>query len=72
MKGIHVISRLILAAMLLAFAGFCAFGFLASFEPGPQAIFFRVLYPALGVIGLAASAWLLLSIRKRPPANVRP
>ena len=54
--------RLGAAIPLLAFAGFCGFGFLASWEPevvpGMNAIF-RVLYPVIGMTCLAVVGAIL-------------
>jgi hypothetical protein len=47
--------------VLLLIAAFCAYGFLASFEPGPF-LAFRIGYPVLGALCLGSAVWLL---RKR-------
>jgi hypothetical protein len=47
--------------VLLLIAAFCAYGFLASFEPGPF-LAFRIGYPVLGAVCLGSAVWLL---RKR-------
>ena len=52
--------QLLLACCSLLFAGFCAVGFLASFEPVPYAIAFRVGYAGLCVASVAASGVLAL------------
>jgi hypothetical protein len=49
--------RLVLTVPLLALAVFCAYGFLASFEPGPFLVF-RIGYPLLGLACLAG-IWFL-------------
>jgi hypothetical protein len=49
--------RLVLTMPLLALAVFCAYGFLASFEPGPWLVF-RIGYPLLGLACLAG-IWFL-------------
>ncbi len=54
--------RVIVAVPLFLFALFCAYGFLASFEPGDFLIF-RILYPVLGVASLAGAIWLMLGRR---------
>jgi hypothetical protein len=51
-------ARILIAFVLLLFAGFCVFGFLASFEHGDFMIF-RIGYPILFVGSLGASGWLL-------------
>ena len=40
------------AIVLLLIATFCAYGFLASFEPGPRALYFRVGYAVSGLLCL--------------------
>jgi hypothetical protein len=50
--------RQALVAVSLLIAAFCAFGFLASFEPGPY-LAFRIGYPVLGALCLGAAVWLL-------------
>jgi hypothetical protein len=47
---------------LLAVAGFCGYGFLATFEPPPPGtnfIAWRIGYGAIGLGCLASAAWLL-------------
>jgi hypothetical protein len=56
MRFVHAL----LACCSLLFAGFCAFGFLASFEPVPYAVAWRVGYAGLCVSSLAASGMLAL------------
>lgn len=58
------LHRIILAIPLLLFALFCAYGFLASFEPGDFLIF-RILYPVLGVASLAGTIWLMFGRRSQ-------
>jgi hypothetical protein len=55
--------RILLAVPLLFFSLFCFYGFIASFEPGDFLIF-KILYPLLGFVSLAAATWLIF--RKRP------
>ena len=59
-----IILKIIVLAMCLFVAAFCAFGFLASFEPGVRgALFFRVAYSAGGlgcvgaIVAIAVSAF---------------
>jgi hypothetical protein len=40
------------AVVLLLVAAFCGYGFLASFEPGPRAIYFRIGYAVAGLLCL--------------------
>jgi len=54
----------LVAVTSLAFAAFCAFGFLASFEPG-IALAWRVGYAALGILSLAiAAGGVVMAVRK--------
>ena len=53
--------RLLLSLFLLLPAAFFAFGFLASFEPVPHAIAWRLGYGALFVASIAASGMLALA-----------
>lgn len=55
------IVQLLLACITLVFAGFCAFGFLASFETVPHALGWKVGYAALGVVSLVVSGGLTLA-----------
>ena len=50
--------RIVVGFLLLPVAGFCVFGFLSSFEPGPFADFFIVAYGVVGLGCLAAAGWL--------------
>ena len=59
-----IILKIIVLAMCLFLAAFCAFGFLASFEPGVRgALSFRVAYGAVGlgcvgaIVAIAVSAF---------------
>jgi predicted membrane channel-forming protein YqfA (hemolysin III family) len=63
----------ILAVPLLALAGCCAFGFLATFEPMPPAEqwTWRVVYVVMGLCCLWASARLWRSTCK-PAPNRKP
>jgi hypothetical protein len=45
-------------AMLLLAAAFCIYGFVASFEPGPNHFYWRIGYAAMGLGCLAAAAWM--------------
>jgi hypothetical protein len=48
------------AFMLLLIAAFCVYGFIASGEPGPNHIYFRIGYAVVGVICAAAALSMLL------------
>jgi hypothetical protein len=55
----------ILAFLLWAVAGFCLFGFLATFEPGAgNAIAFRATYTVGGIVCIASAVVLVASRRK--------
>jgi len=61
----------ILAAPLLVLAGFCAFGFVATFEPMPsvEQWTWRVVYVVMGISCLYATARLWRSTCKSPSAR---
>jgi hypothetical protein len=62
------IAQLVLACCSVLFAAFCGFGFLASFEPVPHALAWKVGYAALAVASLAAAGHLALAaLRGRGP-----
>ena len=48
-----ILLRLTLSVLFLAFASFCGFGFLASFED-PSYLAFRIFYGLLVVVNFAA------------------
>ena len=51
--------RIVAGVLLLLVAGFCGFGFLASFEPGADAShFFKATYGVVGTGSLVAAGWL--------------
>jgi hypothetical protein len=50
--------RLVAAVLLVALAASCAYGFVASFEPGDFLIF-RIGYPLVGLLCLAAAVYLV-------------
>ena len=57
----RLLARIAFALVLLLTAGFCGFGVLATFEPGPSSHeIFRAGYATAGVIATAVAAWLLL------------
>lgn len=47
---------------LVAIAGFCVFGFLATFEP-PGFLVLRGVYAATAIVCLMGTGWLLLGKR---------
>jgi len=51
--------RIGLAVALLLLAGFCVFGFMASFEPGVDLVW-KIAYPTVGVVSVIAAIWLFL------------
>jgi hypothetical protein len=62
--GLLFLARLVLMVFLLLVAGFSAFGFLATFEPGPAEVMWawRVGY---GVLHLGAWAGMVGLFKKR-------
>lgn len=60
------IIQLLLACFTLLFSGFCGFGFLASFEPVPHALAWKVGYAAVGVVSLVVSGGLTLAALRGP------
>jgi hypothetical protein len=61
----RLVPKLALTLLLVAVAAFCAFGFLASFEP-PGFLVFRWLYGAIAVAcSMSIVALWLVSPRRR-------
>jgi len=58
-------AKLLLAVVLLAVAGFCVLGFLATYEP-PGAVVLRVIYAAVGLLSLLGAVGLIFSSRGGP------
>jgi hypothetical protein len=54
----------LLVAILLLVAAFCVYGFVASFEPSPRAIYFRIGYAVVGVLSAGAAGGLLIGSRR--------
>ena len=52
--------RIVVGILLLLVAGFCVFGFMASFEPGidPWHVT-KAVYGVVGIGCLAAAGWLI-------------
>jgi len=61
------VFRCLLAVVMLMLAGFCVFGFLASFEPTDNAMVFRIGYAVMGVSCLAGSGGLIVSVIHNRP-----
>lgn len=57
--------KAVFAVILLLVAAFCVFGFIASGEPGPNHIYFRIGYPLVGLLCLALAFAALLKPRKK-------
>lgn len=55
----------IVAFVLLLVMAFCVFGFLASWEPTPGAMYFRVGYAIAG-LAVAATIGAILARRRKP------
>lgn len=54
----RLVSALVVAVVLLAAAGFCLFGFLATFEPAndpTRNLIFRIGYALLGIAATAGA-----------------
>jgi hypothetical protein len=58
--------RMAIAFALLLFTAFCVYGFIASGEPGPNHIYYRIGYPLAGMIALAAAVSFIMT-KHRPP-----
>ncbi len=58
-------AKLLLAVVLLAVAGFCVFGFLATYE-SPGFAVWRVSYAAVGLVALLGAGGLIFSSRGGP------
>lgn len=54
-----IAMRAIAAVVLLLVAAFCVYGFIAAGEPGPNHIYYRIGYPLVGILCLAAAAAML-------------
>ena len=55
--------RAVAAVVLLLVAAFCVFGFIASGEPGPNHVYFRIGYPIAGIACLATAVAMLVGPR---------
>ena len=55
--------KALIAVPLLLLAAFCVYGFIASGEPGPNHLYFRVGYPIVGVASLALAVASLMPPR---------
>ena len=53
-----MLARVTFAVILIALAGFCVFGFLATYEP-PGSPTLRVIYGAVGLLCLAGAGRVL-------------
>jgi hypothetical protein len=60
-----VLVRILAVLILLVIAAFCAFGFMATFEPNGF-LALRSIYAASGVLCLLGAGWLVIA--KRPKA----
>lgn len=57
------IARVLVATVLLAIVAFCAFGFLATFEP-PGFVAMRIGYGIVGLACFGGAVWALLAKRR--------
>lgn len=55
--------KVALIALMVLFSEFCAFGFMASYEPGDHTLF-RVLYLSFGLGFLSLAVWKVLQSEK--------
>jgi hypothetical protein len=64
---VNIAARIVTVVFLLVVAGFCAFGFLATFEPleGAAPIVLRIVYGVAVVACLAQIAWFA-RLEKKP------
>lgn len=51
-------AAMISAMLLICVAAFCGFGFLASFEPVVNALWWKIGYAGVGVTSLVSAVWL--------------
>jgi len=56
--------RILVAFVSLAMSLFCGFGFLASFEPGPDALLWKIGYGALACVFLMGAVVLVRGLRQ--------
>jgi hypothetical protein len=59
--------RATLAATLLLASAFCAYGFIAAGEPGPNHVYFRVGYAVIGIVCLIVA--VILARKTNHPVN---
>jgi hypothetical protein len=59
-----LILRILIGLALLPFAAFCAFGFLATFEP-PGHVSLRIAYGIIGLACLVGMAWIAWPRKQR-------
>jgi 4-amino-4-deoxy-L-arabinose transferase-like glycosyltransferase len=52
--------RALVAVVFFAAAAFCAYGFVAAGEPGPENVYFRIGYPIAGIACLAMGVGALM------------
>jgi hypothetical protein len=59
-EAMKQLVRIVVGILLLLVAGFCVFGFLASFEPGIDPWHLtKAAYGVVGIGSLAATGWLI-------------
>jgi len=65
---VSFVSRLLLSLPLVIAAGYCLFGFVATFEPMPPVAqwSWRAIYCCAGAGSVLAIAWLWLKPRSHP------
>ncbi len=55
----NLLARILVASILVAFAAFCVFGFLATYEP-PEWPILRAVYGVVGVLSLGGAVRMVL------------
>jgi hypothetical protein len=53
----------VIAVVLLLVAAFCVYGFIATVEPGPNHLYFRIGYTIVGIVCLVAA--IAMMVRKK-------
>jgi hypothetical protein len=63
------IVRVVVVIALVAVAGFCLFGFMATFEPNDAStqLTWRAVYSVVGLASLAGAIWVAVFRKKRGP-----
>lgn len=62
------VARVMAALVLLGLAAFCAFGFLATYEP-PGSPLLRIMYGLVGALCLTGAGWILVRKERAEPGT---